>query len=297
MNATALIVTFNRLNKLIKTIEATLALPFQHIVIVNNASTDNTSQWLSQLHDSRIKVIESKYNIGGAGGFYLGAEFISKHVKTKWIVFYDDDAYPEKDFLNKFESLNPDEHMAYCSKVLDLKNNICTMNKPWIRKTTTFTDNFLYCINKDKFVVSSELDSESITFSFVGCIISHDILEKTYSNIDRKLFIYYDDVFYSYFLLRMGVKIRYEAALVFRHDIVAESSVKLPPWKIYYLVRNIIIGKKSYGKECFFSKRAIAVRLIVYFIHTLKSNNIKLSVKYYFKGVSDGLRNLSGKRH
>ncbi len=40
MKYTALIVTFNRLGKLKKTVEETLKLEFTNIVIVNNGSTD-----------------------------------------------------------------------------------------------------------------------------------------------------------------------------------------------------------------------------------------------------------------
>ncbi|MBN3339109.1 hypothetical protein H4W20_03762 [Klebsiella pneumoniae] len=42
MKYTALIVTFNRLGKLKKTVEETLKLEFTNIVIVNNGSTDGT---------------------------------------------------------------------------------------------------------------------------------------------------------------------------------------------------------------------------------------------------------------
>lgn len=47
MKYAALIVTYNRLEKLQLCWKATAALSFEHIVIVDNASSDGTEQWLA----------------------------------------------------------------------------------------------------------------------------------------------------------------------------------------------------------------------------------------------------------
>ncbi|EMG3915983.1 glycosyltransferase, partial [Klebsiella pneumoniae] len=67
MKYTALIVTFNRLGKLKKTVEETLKLEFTNIVIVNNGSTDGTQAWLSSIVDTRVIVLTLTENTGGAG--------------------------------------------------------------------------------------------------------------------------------------------------------------------------------------------------------------------------------------
>ncbi len=69
MKIAALIVTYNRIEKLKKCWAAVESLPFHEIVIVDNASTDGTFDWLMNLSDPRIKVISSEVNDGGAGGF------------------------------------------------------------------------------------------------------------------------------------------------------------------------------------------------------------------------------------
>ena len=56
MKHTALIVTFNRLEKLKKTVAETVKLHFTSIVIVNNGSTDGTSDWLQTITDPRVIV-------------------------------------------------------------------------------------------------------------------------------------------------------------------------------------------------------------------------------------------------
>ena len=63
MKYTALIVTFNRLGKLKKTVEETLKLEFTNIVIVNNGSTDGTQAWLSSIVDTRVIVLTLKLRV------------------------------------------------------------------------------------------------------------------------------------------------------------------------------------------------------------------------------------------
>ena len=98
----AIVVTYNRLEKLknvLASLEAQTRLP-EHLVIVNNASTDDTAAYLAEyerdftLKDKvRITIVTLTENAGGAGGFSagmrkgyeLGADFV-------WI--FDDDGYP-----------------------------------------------------------------------------------------------------------------------------------------------------------------------------------------------------------
>lgn len=51
MKCTALIVTFNRLEKLKKSMRETVEAGFSSIVIVNNGSSDGTREWLSSLSE------------------------------------------------------------------------------------------------------------------------------------------------------------------------------------------------------------------------------------------------------
>lgn len=73
MKCTALIVTFNRLEKLKKSVRETVKAGFSSIVIVNNGSSDGTREWLSSLSEPGITILNLKDNLGGAGGFKVGS--------------------------------------------------------------------------------------------------------------------------------------------------------------------------------------------------------------------------------
>ena len=67
----AVVVTYNRLNLLKKTIDALKAQSYVplDILVVNNGSTDDTLLWLNTVDSIQIITQE---NSGGAGGFYTG---------------------------------------------------------------------------------------------------------------------------------------------------------------------------------------------------------------------------------
>ena len=77
-NLVAVIVTFNRLDKLKLTLEHTLSNAFYRIIVVNNCSTDDTQEWLDSLDDESLAVIHSETNGGGAGGFYQGFRYAAE---------------------------------------------------------------------------------------------------------------------------------------------------------------------------------------------------------------------------
>lgn len=297
MNLTALIVTFNRLEKLKKTIQATLALPFKFIVIVNNASSDGTAAWLKTIEDIRVIVINLPINSGGAGGFKIGAQHICDNIETDWITFYDDDARPESKLINSFDKINPDMDSVYCGRVLDETGNDCKMNIPWKKRPVSFRQNYYYFRNPQDFIISPDEKCLAITFSFVGCIISRKVLEQNWKEIKDKLFIYYDDVIFSWYLTKKNIKIKYEPSLIYYHDINQINTGLMPEWKVYYLIRNLILSRKIYGADSFYSHPAIIFRLAKYLISGLNQFDKRKYYSYVMNGIVDGLRNISGKRH
>ena len=73
----AIVVTYNRKELLLNCLHALLEQSFSlsHIVIVNNASTDGTIDFLAKngfINNSQFTLLNLPENQGGAGGFYEG---------------------------------------------------------------------------------------------------------------------------------------------------------------------------------------------------------------------------------
>lgn len=298
MKTTALIVTFNRLEKLKQAWAASAALPFEHIVIVDNASTDDTQTWLSQLDDVRLQVIRAAQNRGGAGGFKLGAEFITTQIDTDWVFMFDDDAYPDAELLTHFSELEDSGYSAYCCRVLDTQGALCKMNVPFSQMPTSLIQTLDYMARPERYVPVEHKASDVVTFSFVGAIIRKDVLADNLQAIWSELFIYYDDLYFSYRLSQQGYRFRYSPELLFLHDVPAPSRGGTPPWKVYYLTRNLLLSKVFFEKgERPYSFGAIALRIAKYLMATITQGNKWKYIKYVTKGIVDGILCKNGKQH
>ncbi|EPI40709.1 glycosyltransferase family 2 protein [Gardnerella vaginalis] len=249
VNVAAVVVTFNRLEKLKKvlaSLRAQTRIPNQ-LIIVNNASTDGTDKYLeAYAHDFansyadgsvKLTVVTLPENVGGAGGFSagmrkgyeLGADFV-------WI--FDDDGYPQPQALEKLlegfhtavSELGPDVPYA-CSMVKFIDGSICEMNNPvptwdWGRLIAKGFSNLV--------MVTS--------CSFVSVLIPRWVMEK-HGLPFKEYFIWFDDAEYTLRITRVcpGVQVL-DSVIV--HDMGANKGVNFTmideknAWKFAYGVRN-----------------------------------------------------------
>lgn len=103
MKTTALVVTFNRLKLLEECLAAIdfQTTPVDHVIVIDNHSTDGTKEFLDQITNPNFKVVHMAQNRGGSAGFYRGMqEFINSNSdELLWLM--DDDTIPETDTLQK----------------------------------------------------------------------------------------------------------------------------------------------------------------------------------------------------
>ncbi|MGY1632323.1 glycosyltransferase family 2 protein [Geodermatophilus sp. SYSU D01186] len=138
-NVAAVIVTYNRADKLGKVIEQVLAQdrPAEQVIIVDNASTDSTAEVLAAYEGRPTVHIERlTTNTGGAGGFAHGMSVAyERGADFVWIM--DDDCYADTDALRALLDGHAaaEENMGLrlpfaCSVVRWTNGDICEMNNP-----------------------------------------------------------------------------------------------------------------------------------------------------------------------
>lgn len=113
-----IVVTFNRLAYLKDLIGSLRAQTYgdNAIVVVNNGSTDGTSEWLAT--QEGLTVI-SQPNVGGAGGFFTGLKYAAEHgFDHCWIM--DDDVLCRPDSLAELmAAMDARPHAGFvCSRVV-----------------------------------------------------------------------------------------------------------------------------------------------------------------------------------
>jgi GT2 family glycosyltransferase len=96
----AVVVTYNRIEKLKTVLEKLHAqtTPPEWIVVVDNASTDGTQEFLAAQRGPSLDITRLEENTGGAGGFATGMKrAYDLGADLFWLM--DDDCYPEHDAL------------------------------------------------------------------------------------------------------------------------------------------------------------------------------------------------------
>lgn len=125
----AVVVTYNRLELLRQCVEALRTQTNScDILIVDNASTDGTAQWLASQPDLHYRNTGS--NLGGAGGFNYGMRWaVEAGYDYVWVM--DDDTLPQPDALEKLleaDSVLEGNYGWLSSVALWTDGNRCRMN-------------------------------------------------------------------------------------------------------------------------------------------------------------------------
>ena len=102
MKLGVVIVTYNRLELLKECVAACLkqTYEFERVIIINNASTDGTYEYLSKIKNDKVKIVNSETNLGGSGGFYVGIENAIS-LDLDYVLVIDDDAILDKEYNNE----------------------------------------------------------------------------------------------------------------------------------------------------------------------------------------------------
>jgi len=248
----AVVVTYNRLDKLRVTIKRLLDVPtgdLDAVLVVNNASDDGTGAWLDTLSDPRLVVHHSDSNIGGAGGFEAGMRLAVSRFDPDWMVVMDDDARPLPGALAAFHALDTSRWDAVAAAVYFPDGDICEMNRPsrnpfWHQREFFRT---LFGGGRRGFhVLPEDYRGPGMAIdvaSFVGLFISRAAVARV-GYPDGKLFVYGDDGLFTLGLSRAGGRIGFEPGVKFEHDCSTFAGQRgrfRPLWKVYYYHRNLLM--------------------------------------------------------
>lgn len=264
----ALVVTYNRADQIARTVAALLASDIDHLLVVDNASGDGSTDFLAGIKDPRLTLLRLAENRGGAGGFEAGLRHMTATFDPDWCVVMDDDARPAPDCIARFRA-ELSSHTAagweaLAAGVFYPDGAICEMNRPsrnpfWDLRS--FVRTLLGGGRAGFHLGDTAYDSSDPILvhnaSFVGLFLSRQAIARA-GYPEGGLFIYGDDLIYTLHLSKAGGKIGFLPWLRFEHDcstfhqkqgppavseaVLAEKKagprLHHPLWKAYYAHRN-----------------------------------------------------------
>lgn len=248
----AVVVTYNRLDKLKVTLARLLETPacdLTAVLVVDNASSDGTTAWLAGQDDPRLVVHTSVSNTGGAGGFEMGMRLAMTRFDPDWLVVMDDDARPQSGALTAFHATDNTGWDAVAAAVYYPNGEICEMNRPSRNPFWHFREFARTALGGGRrgfHVSAGDYDGPGIAVdvaSFVGLFVSRGAVERV-GYPDGSLFVYGDDGLYTLGLSGAGGRIRFEPQVRFEHDCSTFAGQRgrfRPLWKVYYYHRNLLM--------------------------------------------------------
>lgn len=244
MKLDVVIVTYNRLEKLKTTLDCyrNQSRSFRNLILINNCSSDGTSEFLEEWRKEETPfnkiIVNSDYNLGGAGGFCLGQKK-ALELGADWVFVADDDAYPQANMIEEFLLFAQREHIdnyaAICGSVLYSDKTICYEHRSHLRKRW----NSIVKIPSK----SEEYQAEKFEFdllSYVGSFINAKAMSR-YGTANPDYFIYFDDTEHSLRIKRYGKIICVPQIKIVHDDRTAVSNINpdiIVSWRDYYSVRN-----------------------------------------------------------
>lgn len=276
MSIAAIVITYNRLELLKKTI---IGLKLQtvkidEIIVVNNGSSDGTAEWLEKNEDLYVVTQE---NTGSSGGQYTGFKTAYER-GHEWIWAMDDDVVPRPYCLeNLVLKIDPEMILAPLRFSFD--------GKPYINDTIEFNlsnpfKNIWKRLLSEKDLDHNMVQAEGLTFE--GPMFHRTLIEKI-GLPEKKFFIYGDDSEYMIRAKNAGFKLYINTKAQLDRMLLAPDLNKEFSWKNYYIIRNIIAIDVLHGS---FLVRWL--RPIAYLISWLGKANNKSDRQTVIKAFKDG---------
>lgn len=254
------IVTYNRRKLLEECINACLkqTTPFSQIIVVDNASTDSTKEYLKSV--PQVNAISLDKNIGGAGGFYEGIKVAIEANTLDYVLLIDDDAILDLNYNTTIlPYMRKDPSNAYSGTVIT-KGLIQYIHRRFLERDFEQRNSTPLDYEKEQFKYDLS--------TFCGIFIPTSLIRKI--GLPRKdFFIWFDDTEYS-------IRIRKHAGIIninnafLNHKTSNTSSNNSYNWKEYYGVRNqYLIIKEYFPKTLPKYVGKIRIKMIVWKILSL----------------------------
>lgn len=276
MSIAAIVITFNRLELLKKTIDGLKSQTHKidEIIVVNNGSSDGTTEWLAQ--DSVLSVVIQE-NTGSSGGQYTGFKTAYER-GHEWIWAMDDDVVPRTDCLeNMVKTIDINKVIA----PLRISNN----GTPFINDTIEFNLNNPFKNIWQRLLSQKDLNKDMIKavgLTFEGPMFHRTLIEKI-GLPEKKFFIYGDDTEYMIRAFKAGFESYINTNAKLDRMLDAPDLNKEFSWKNYYIIRNIIAIDVLHGN---FAVRWL--RPFAYLISWLGKANNKSDRQTVIKAFKDG---------
>jgi GT2 family glycosyltransferase len=257
--------------------------PVYEIIVIDNASSDNTVTTLKKLIPSRrLSIIENSENFGVTGGRNIGL----LAAKGDYILFFDHDIVADKMMVEKLaKCLESDKKIGIATPKIyyfDKRNIIWSAGTDvnlWTGQTTFYggNDTGQYNTNREVAVAPAVL------------LVKKKVINKI-GNFDQIYFATYEDTDFCFRARKQGFKTYYAPLAVAYHKIPfnTDDSNRRLLLRAYWIGRNRVIFMKKYSKN-FILFLILSPIFFIYYLWLAIRYHTGRAVILYSKGFVNGL--------
>ncbi|AEF97062.1 glycosyltransferase family 2 protein [Methanotorris igneus] len=251
----------------------------------------------------RLILIKNKDNYGFAGGNNVGIKFALNVLNPKYVLLLNNDTVVDKDFLIEMVKVaESDERIGVVGPKVYFysePNKIQTVGVSVKKNPFNIVNIWNYNMIGYGEIDNGQYDVIKQIDSLVGCCI----LVKTkaineFGLLDEKFFLYHEE---SDWLFRISKKYLMYCTPLSKiwHKYSASSGGEFSPTVVYYTTRNSVIFAKKHNN--FFNYLLFLIWFLTYkharrFINFVFLKRKPYLLKYYYKGILDGIIGKYGKR-
>ncbi len=300
----AVVVTRNRLSDLRVCLEAIegQTTPPQRVVVVDNASSDGTQEFL--MAQERLTVLRSEENLGGAGGFAWGLD-AALQGDVDWVWLMDDDAVPARDCLERlvFTGACSQDGVGAVVPAVHYRGWLAVCG--FLRIPVEAGGDQRLLLDDVGQLVVVPIDWAP----FLGLLLSARAARQA-GGIRGDLFIWGDDCEYCLRLRTLGWRLLCVPGAAIAHPSGRPAITRQllgrsfsvgdrPPWKEYYGVRNQLLVGAWYEKTCMsdgknWIRRLLAVAKSGVLVAVVDRQNGMRRLYWQARGIADALRGRTG---
>lgn len=254
--------------KLVENLETKTGI--EKIIIVDNNSTNNSVDYLRNIKNKKVVLIENKENRGYSAGNNIGIKYLIKNFESiKYIgILNPDIEIKEKNtFIKLMEKLVEDNKLGIISPLMLMNGKLDKKLISW--KLPKKFDNIFQCLGitkKVKDILDLKKEREVIPGSFL--FFSKETI-KEINYLDEGTFLYYEENILAQKLNQIGKIMKVISNIEYNHiHSIERNNVKRKLFhnKIYF--NSMIYYEKNYNKK--YSKINIPIIRTLYYFRILE---------------------------
>lgn len=254
-------------------------------ILVDSASTDGSAKYLRRKFP-KLKIIQSKKNLGYAGGNNLGV----KNAKGNYILILNNDVVLDKNFLKEiYKNKNKADILGVKNYYYDKKDILWSVGS----KINSLTMRASLIGNKEK--DSGQYDKNFSPPQIVGSamLINKKVIDKI-GFLNDDYFAYCEETEWQTRALNNGFTVSWIPAAKLWHKVGFSTGGARSPVSSYYLTRNRAYFIEKWAKYKLIAWSYWTVEVIARICYGVLIGKKEFSVMTY-RGVVDFLKRKSGK--